>query len=98
MIFRPSTLLQLAMILCIIVPHSLTAQISYGGTPLSFDQQHSPPPVFDLPQPDMNRIQNEDHQRDSIGLNPRIGIALQVIISTATHGSWQQYDQGGPGP
>lgn len=72
------------------------AQISQGGTPLSFAKNHLTESVefISLAAPDMEKVRAEDQELDTKSGKYRCGIVLPVNISPENSGTWDILPDG----
>ncbi len=85
----------IALLITFILSEKVSAQISEGGTPLSFSEKVSTAfqEVFVVP-PDINKLAVEDnsHLKDTYGY--RFGVLLPVDLSIKNSGTWEETAKG----
>jgi hypothetical protein len=86
----------IAASMMITVPASLKAQLSQGGTPLSFDVSYLKSEVETLKfkSPEMEMVRMEDIENDGKGIAYRIGVIMPVNLNPDNSGTWEILPDG----
>ncbi len=89
-------------IISILIPQSVYAQPSEGGTPKSFElskvREFNGVIEFDeivLRAPNVDQLKSEDVQSGKDGTPPRVGTSLPISASKSTAGTWTDLPDGG---
>ncbi|PLX07178.1 MAG: hypothetical protein C0596_12355, partial [Marinilabiliales bacterium] len=95
-------LLTLFLGIVLIIPNNTFAQLSEGGTPVSFELSNMRDfnGVIDydeivLRPPNVDQFLNEDVQSGKDGTPPRVGTSLPISASKTTAGNWTDLPDGG---
>ncbi len=80
----------------LLIVGQLSAQISQGGTPLSFSRTdlQETIDVRIVAPPDMEQIVMEDMENDGKGMAYRTGIIIPVHLSPSNSGTWETLENG----
>lgn len=83
-------ILSLILILALITPGHITAQISTGGEPPGFINRANDHLLltYEMPAPETERLLKEDEQSGKLGVAERIGVLLPTEINLTSHGRW----------
>jgi lysyl endopeptidase len=84
--------------LCLIVPARAASQAPAGQLPDGLAQGAQPLSsiqVITMPPVDVQALLAEDQLRADAGLPPRFAYPMKVQITPATHGTWEQLEDGG---
>ena len=79
-----------------LLSHFVPAQVSEGGSPLSFNSRVSSTfqEVFVVP-PDLNRLYQEDAKQLKDGSGYRFAVLIPVNLSINNSGTWEETGEGG---
>jgi len=85
----------ITMFVTVLLSDVVSAQISEGGTPLSFSKTISSTfqEVF-IASPDLNRLAQEDAKQVKDGLGYRFAVLLPVNLNINNSGTWEETENG----